>query len=61
MFTNTASGVVTTLAGSAMGYADGTGSVASFKFPSAVAASPNGAVVYVADRDNYMIRSVTSE
>ena len=61
MFSTTASGAVTTLAGSGTGYADGTGSVAKFSAPFGVAASPNGAVVYVADRDNNAIRSITSE
>ena len=61
MFSTTASGVVTTLAGSSYGYADGTGSVANFASPSGVAASPNGAVVCVADASNNMIGSVTSE
>ena len=61
MFSTTASGAVTTLAGSSKGYADGTGSVAMFSSPYGVAASPNGAVVYVADSNNHRIRSVTSE
>ena len=61
MFSTTASGVVTTLAGSGTGYADGTGSVARFSSPTGVAASPNGEVVYVADNSNSRIRSVTSE
>ena len=61
MFSTTASGAVTTLAGSGIGYADGTGSVAMFSGPFGVAASPNGAVVYVADKSNNRIRSVTSE
>ena len=61
MFSTTASGVATTLAGASDGYADGTGIVAMFSNPTGVAASPNGEVVYVADNSNSRIRSVTSE
>ena len=62
MFSTTASGAVTTLVGSGkQAWADGTGSVARFSSPNGVAASPNGAVVYVADAGNHRIRSVTSE
>ena len=56
------SGVVTTLAGSGTAtWADGTGTSASFNYPTGVAVSPNGLTVYVADQGNTRIRSVTSE
>jgi serine/threonine protein kinase, bacterial len=64
MFNNTirkiaAGGVVTTLAGSgAQGHADGSGTAASFSWPSGVAVGAGGDV-YVADLANYRIRKVT--
>ncbi len=56
----TPAGVVTTLAGTAgaPGSADGTGSAASFNWPSGVAVDGAGNV-YVADTDNSTIRKVT--
>jgi len=52
-------GVVSTLAGSgANDYADGTGSKASFNYPSGVAVDSNGNV-YVADTSNNVIRKIT--
>lgn len=55
----TPAGVVTTVAGSgAAGFADGTGSLAKFFAPSAVAATPDG-TLYVTDSANQTIRKIT--
>lgn len=57
----TADGVVSTLAGLAgvHGSADGTGSMALFYSPAAVAVDSSGNV-YVADKDNHTIRKITA-
>ncbi|MCE7996898.1 MAG: hypothetical protein HEP71_33360, partial [Roseivirga sp.] len=53
------SGVVTTLAGSGYrGSSDGVGTAASFNSPAGMAVDTDGNV-YVADRDNHLIRKVT--
>lgn len=51
----TSAGVVTTLAGGAKGYADGSSSVARFANPKDVAVDGSGNL-YVADRNNYVLR-----
>src|SRR5690349_90404 len=55
-----ATGVVTTLAGTAraQGYVDGTGPAARFTFPYAVAVDSAGSTVYVSDSFNQVVRKI---
>ena len=56
----TAAGVVSTFAGSgAVGNADGTGTGASFRYPNGVAVDASGNI-FVADKDNHLIRKITA-
>jgi sugar lactone lactonase YvrE len=55
----TPAGVVTTLAGSTVGYLDGTGTGAQFNNPCGVAVDSAG-TVYVGDSNNFRIRKVTT-
>jgi hypothetical protein len=54
----TPDGVVTTVAGSTQGFADGEATVAQFYLPTGVAVDASGNV-YVADRNNHKIRKIT--
>lgn len=56
----TQAGVVTTIAGSTSGYADGVGAAAKFNYPMGVAVDSTG-TVYVADSNNNRIRTVATD
>lgn len=54
----TSGAVVTTLAGSTSGFADGTGAAALFNMPSEITVASNG-TIYVSDQSNHKIRAIT--
>jgi hypothetical protein len=54
-----AGGDVTSLAGQYPGYADGTGTAASFNYPSGVAVIPSTGCLVLADSSNHRLRLVT--
>ncbi|MCE7996902.1 MAG: T9SS type A sorting domain-containing protein, partial [Roseivirga sp.] len=51
-------GVVSTLAGSANGFSDGTGTEASFSFPSGIAINPSGQIL-ISDTGNGAVRKIS--
>lgn len=56
----TSSAVVTTISGTGVaGFADGTGTSASFSLPSGLAIDASNSNLYVADSSNYTIRKIT--
>lgn len=55
----TSTGIVTTLAGSTPGFADGNGTVAKFSVPTGITVDGNGNL-YVTDANNHRIRKITS-
>jgi sugar lactone lactonase YvrE len=56
----TSAGVVTTFAGTGLsGSTNGSGSIASFSYPSGLAIDVSG-TIYVADRSNHLIRKITA-
>lgn len=59
IFINAKAQTVSTLAGSSVGFADGTGNTAHFNFPAGVAVAADG-TVYVADASNHQIRKITA-
>lgn len=54
----TNAGVVSTYAGSTLGYTEGTGTDAQFNFPAGVIVDANG-IVFVTDKSNHTIRKIT--
>ena len=54
------SGLVSTVAGSTFGFADGTGSQARFREPFGICVDSNG-IIYVADYGNHRVRKINSD
>ena len=57
----TPAGLVTTVAGSTYGFADGTGTAAKFSYPRSVVVDSSTGMLYVADTDNHKIRKITPD
>jgi sugar lactone lactonase YvrE len=59
----TPAGDVTTIAGEpgVAGFADGTGSIARFRFPAGIAVDPVSGAIWISDKDNHVIRRMTPD
>ncbi len=59
----TRNGDVTTIAGEpgVAGFADGTGAAARFRFPAGIAVDPTDGSIWISDKDNQVIRRMTTD